>query len=153
MINKFHFLVLARVLIGVLFIYSGFVKLIQPYENFLFVIQNYEILNEWIEVAVARFFPWMELFVGTFLLLGLWLKPALSVLWLMNTTFIIVVGQALVRRLPIDDCGCFGDWISIPLKALLLMDLGIWILCALMVIFIRHATVLSLDRYFNPDFQ
>ena len=136
-----------RVLIGVLFVVSGFEKLIQPPENFLFVIQNYDMLNERLEAAAAHVLPWFELFGGAFLAAGLWTRAAACVVWALNTAFIAAVSQALARKLPIDECGCFGELISLPLPAVLAMDAAVWLACAAMLAFPGSASRLSFDRF------
>ena len=103
--RKINFFFLIRVFIGVLFIVSGTEKLVEPYQNFLYVIQSYKVLPDILEEPAAHFFPWLELFFGLFVLLGLWLKSALIGVGVLLTTFIIVVGQAIGRQLPITECG------------------------------------------------
>ena len=97
-----------RILIGLLFLFSGAEKLINPYQNFLYALQAYQVLPGWAEVAVARSFPWIELFVGIFCLLGLWCEAALNGALVLFAVFVTVIGQALLRGLDIDQCGCFG---------------------------------------------
>ena len=50
-------LVVARVLIGSVFIVSSSEKLIGPYQNFLYVIEGYEILNPALAEIVAQMLP------------------------------------------------------------------------------------------------
>ena len=77
-----------RILIGILFVVSGFMKLMQPYQNFLLTVHSYEILNGLVAEWFAKVMPWAEFFLGVFLILGLWLRPALLGLW---APFMIVV--------------------------------------------------------------
>ena len=66
-----------RVLFGVFFMLVGGSKLFVPYQNFLYVIQSYQIFPPLIEELSARIVPWIEFFLGLFLVLGLWLKYVL----------------------------------------------------------------------------
>jgi uncharacterized membrane protein YphA (DoxX/SURF4 family) len=142
-------LVVIRLIIGAFFVFSGFEKLVVPVENFQAVIESYKVLDHNLAGIAALIMPWVELFAGVFVFLGLWLKASLGVLCCMTITFIGVVAQAIVRALPIDECGCFGESLSLPLPAVIVMDS---ILCILLVILIKNLTktsVFSLDNYFS----
>src|SRR5262245_30475370 len=102
-----------RVLIGLMFIVSGGEKLIWPYQNFLYVIQGYQLLPASAAMAAARVFPWVEFLVGVFLALGLWVPLALRAAAGMFTLFILIISQALLRKIPLGECGCFGELVSI----------------------------------------
>lgn len=96
----------------------------------------------------ARVLPWIELLAGLFLVLGLWLEIALSVIWLMLLTFILIVAQAIWRNLPLSDCGCFSELFSFPLPVILLLDSSMLILVSLLRRFKEKTSRLSLDRFF-----
>ena len=144
-------LVLMRIFIGVVFIVSGSEKLLSPYQNFLYVIQNYQLFMPPLDEWVARFFPWMELILGVFVFLGLWLQWSLRGMLLCTTMFLVVVGQAVLRNLPVGECGCFGDLISIPPARILLMDSLMWIYTAYLIIRLERTVQFSLDQYFSKE--
>ena len=98
-------------MIGGLFVVSGFEKLIGPYQNFFYVIQNYSFLPLFLTEIAARLLPWFEFFLGIFLVLGLWTKWTLRAVMALLLMFMGVVIQALIRQLPITECGCFGGLI------------------------------------------
>ena len=142
-------IVLIRIFIGLIFVVSGTEKLLGSYQNFLYVIQGYNIVPApWDEWA-ARFFPWIELLLGVFTMLGLWTIWALRGLLVSTTIFVFVVGQALWRNLPIEQCGCFGELVSIPLPTIILMDSILWIYIAYLIIRIERTRRFSLDEYFS----
>ena len=143
------FFVIGRILIGCLFIVSGFEKLIGPYQNFLYVVQSYEFLPTLLEEMVARTLPWIELFLGVFLVVGLWLKWALRSIGMVIFLFILIVGQALLRKLPIDECGCFGGLISLPLYAVLIFDSMLFLLTGALLKQEKRINIFSLDQYFR----
>ena len=143
------FFVIGRILIGCLFIVSGFEKLIGPYQNFLYVVQSYEFLPTLLEEMVARTLPWIELFLGVFLVVGLWLKWALRSIGMVIFLFILIVGQALLRKLPIDECGCFGGLISLPLYAVLIFDSMLFLLTGVLLKREKCINIFSLDQYFR----
>ena len=144
-INAFAIL---RIALGLLFIVSGGEKLISPYQNFLYVLQGYQLFPGWIEHIVARSFPWVELLTGIFLVLGLWGEIALNSAGAMLGVFITVVGQAILRKLPLDHCGCFGNLISLPLKTVFLMDTCLFFLVLVLAVNIVKTMSFSLDDYF-----
>ncbi len=135
-----------RILLGAVFILSGFQKLIQPTQNFMYVVQNFEFLPQWSEHAVAQWFPWFELFGGMFLAFGLWTRLTLRVLWLACSAFVIILAQALIRNLPIQSCGCFGEMIRMPLAAMLCLDAVMWLLFGMLVVFDSQSRRFSLDN-------
>ncbi len=111
-----------RVILGVLFFFSGFEKVTQPYQNFQYIIEAYELVQGDGAMLVARILPWIELVAGLFLVLGLRLKASLFAIQGMLTLFILVVLQAMLRKLDLSSCGCFGESIHIPLWVIYLMD-------------------------------
>ena len=133
--------------IGGIFVVSGFEKLIGPYQNFLYVIQNYSFLPLFPAEFVARVFPWIEFCLGIFLVLGLWLKWTLRAVMVLLLMFMVVVIQALIRNLPIDECGCFGALISFPLPVILAFDAAVFVLTWFLSFRMEEAERCSLDRY------
>jgi len=140
---------LLRILIGCIFVVSGLGKALSPYQNFLYVIQAYQLLPAGPETLVAQVFPWIELLVGCFVLLGLWLPWSLRAAMGLFGIFVIVVGQALVRNLPLESCGCFGELIHLKPQVVMIMD-SISLLLTLALL--RHLSAVkkfSLDAYFE----
>jgi uncharacterized membrane protein YphA (DoxX/SURF4 family) len=136
-----------RILIGLVFLISGIEKTLSPYQNFLYVIQAYDLLPAWGEEWTARLFPWIELFVGLFLVFGLWTRTALKAALVMFAVFITVVGQALLRGIPLDQCGCFGQLVHVSPHWIIVLD-SVLLLCTAFLL--RHPKTIrfSLDQYF-----
>lgn len=148
--RKLNFFLFLRGIVAAIFIVSGTEKLLSPYENFLYVIQNYQILPyPWMEKMVALGFPWIEVTLGLFLLLGLWIRGTLLGLAGATASFIFIVSQAIIRNLPINSCGCFGDLVKVPLPVILTMDSLILVSIFLMSYNRTRILLLSLDRYFD----
>ncbi len=137
-----------RILIGGFFFVVGFDKIMHPYQNFLYVVQAYQLFPEFLEEIVARIFPWMEFFLGLFLLLGLWLKWTLRSFLLIISAFLLMIAQALIRKLPIDNCGCFGGLFSSKIQHTFALDACLWVMVSLMLKHIVDTEKWSLDRYF-----
>lgn len=136
-----------RMIIALFFIVSGAEKLLMSYQNFLYVVQSYEILPVPLEAVVAHVVPWIELLGGIFLLLGLALSWVGPLFLLLTSAFIIVVSQALIRGLPITECGCFGELLSIPLPVVLIFDMSIFMIIGLLIWKKSLTQQWSLDKY------
>ena len=143
------FFLFLRVAMGSVFVASGFIKLMQPYQNFLAVIQSYEILNGAAAVALAKAMPWAEFLAGVFLILGFWSRLSLLILWAFNTVFIGVVSSALIRKLPLQECGCFGDAFSLQPAQVLWLDIALWLVFMCMAAYFDSTRHFSLDQYFD----
>jgi uncharacterized membrane protein YphA (DoxX/SURF4 family) len=103
--NK-KFIVLARVVLGAIFVYASFDKMANP-DAFLKIIHNYRILPVQLENPLAIFLPWMELLTGLLLIVGKWEKASLLLYNLLMVIFVIALSLALIRGLDIS-CGCFS---------------------------------------------
>src|SRR5277367_3009243 len=140
---------LLRILIGSIFIISGLGKLLSPYQNFLYVIQAYQLLPSQGEVLVAQILPWIELIVGVFVLLGLWTAWGLRGALVLFGIFVVVVGQALIRGLPLENCGCFGEWIHLKPQTVIILDSLSLLLTLLLLRNLSYVKKISLDSLFD----
>jgi len=147
---------LFRIVVGGLFLVSGFSKLIEPHQNFLYAVQHYQLfaflplnVSSALEETISRIFPWLEFLLGLFLLLGLWTKWMLKGAVSFFAFFVLVVSQALMRQLPVTACGCFGELVSLPLPVILLTDTLLFLLTWRMIWKGAEDLPWSLDRYFN----
>ena len=119
-----------RISLGVVFLYASFDKIRDP-GNFAGNIQNYQLLPYGITNLFSILLPWVELYVGTCLILGIFVDGAALLSTGMMVMFIIALGQALARGLDIE-CGCFSQEGSLVGLNTLLRDL-IWLAMALFV--------------------
>ena len=109
------FAVLARWLLGVMFIYMGLNKALHPVD-FLKLVRQYDLLHSYFLLNfVASTLPWFEVFCGLLLVLGVAVRGAAVMLVAMLVPFSVVVLQrALALQqtggLPFCaikfDCGC-----------------------------------------------
>ena len=141
--------VFLRVIIGSVFIVSSLGKLLVPYQNFLYIIQAYQLLPSWAETLTAQVFPWVELLVGVFVFLGLWTPWALRGATVLFGVFVVVVGQALLRGLPLENCGCFGEWVHLKPQTVIVMDSFSVVLTFLLLRNLPLTKQFSLDSYFK----
>ncbi|MEI8011412.1 MAG: MauE/DoxX family redox-associated membrane protein [Candidatus Omnitrophota bacterium] len=145
MMREYAFLLLRFVLASV-FIASGWEKAVSPSENFLYILQAYEVLPSVLERLVSVVFPWVELAVGVSLLVGLWLRAGLLAATCVSGSFILIVGQAIIRRLPIDNCGCFGNLVHLPLRGVIFLDLALLTTAWILSSNLAATSFFSLDR-------
>ncbi len=147
--GKYLFLAL-RLLIAAVFLVSGWEKAVNPPANFLYILQAYDILPAVLERLVSVVFPWIELATGVLLALGLWLRVGLLVSACVSGSFILIVSQAIVRHLPIDNCGCFGNLVHLPLRGVIILDLAIFTTTLLLSWNLIAARRFSLDNACEP---
>ena len=63
--------------------------------------------------------------------------------------FVVVVGQALIRGLPLESCGCFGEWIHLKPQTVIIMDSVSLLLTLLLLRNLSYVKKFSLDSYFD----
>ena len=102
----------ARILFGITFVFSGFVKAVDPIgfaykiEDYLIAFQLIPFIPLALTFAVALIL--VELLLGVFILLGLYrkLSTAMGVLFMAVMTPMTLY---IAIKNPVEDCGCFGD--------------------------------------------
>jgi len=141
--------VFLRIAIGLVFLFSSLGKLFSPYQNFLYIIQAYQILPSWAETSVAMVFPWIEFLVGFFVFIGFWTPWALRGALVLFGIFIVVVGQALIRGLPLENCGCFGELIHIKPPIVMVLDSFSLLLSFALLRNLSKTNKISLDIFFK----
>jgi uncharacterized membrane protein YphA (DoxX/SURF4 family) len=106
---------LARWLLGGLFIYMGLQKVMDPVE-FLKLVRAYELVGQPVVLnSIAAALPWFEVFCGLLLLTGVAVRGAALMLLAMLVPFTVIVAKraldlAATQGLPLCeikfDCGC-----------------------------------------------
>lgn len=96
-----------RLLMGALFIYASYDKIMHP-ETFAKAVFNYQILPDYAVNIVALWLPWLELLLGLCLVTGIWFPGATIITTCLLTVFIGAMVFNLSRGLNID-CGCFSS--------------------------------------------
>lgn len=112
---------ISRVLVGLLFIYSGFVKLVDPIGS-QYKFEEYfsaDVLN--LEFLIPFALPFAILLIVAELVLGVMLlvgyKPKFTVwsLFGLNTIFLFLTWYSYTYN-KVTDCGCFGDAVKLTPK-------------------------------------
>jgi len=100
------FLLIVRLILGAVFIYASIDKILHP-AVFAEAVYNYQILPDALINLTAIVLPWLELILGIFLILGLWLPGSVLLSNFLLLTFFGALVFNLARGLDIH-CGCFN---------------------------------------------
>jgi uncharacterized membrane protein YphA (DoxX/SURF4 family) len=96
----------ARLVVGGVWLVAGFKKLPDPAEN-VRAVRAYRLLPESLVPVVGHGLPILEILLGLCLVLGLLTRVTALVSGLLLLAFIIGISSAWARGLQIE-CGCFG---------------------------------------------
>jgi triosephosphate isomerase len=101
-----------RVLVGVIFAFSGFVKAVDPWGTALKVNEYLSIYGfEELQPASMVFSIWLcgaELMMGLMLIFRVRTR-LISIFALISMTFFTILTFLSATWIPVEDCGCFGD--------------------------------------------
>jgi uncharacterized membrane protein YphA (DoxX/SURF4 family) len=96
----YHFL---RLSLACIFIYAGFIKLLDP-RAFAHAIAQYDLIPEMLLPLVAVGLPALELLAGVGLIFEA--RGSLTIIALLLLIFLVILGFAVWNNLDVD-CGCF----------------------------------------------
>jgi uncharacterized membrane protein YphA (DoxX/SURF4 family) len=94
-----------QIALGAFFVAAALPKIIDP-PSFAHMIYNYRILPAGLVNLSAITMPWVEIIAGLALILGVWVRPARTLIAAMLVVFILAISINLLRHNAID-CGCF----------------------------------------------
>jgi uncharacterized membrane protein YphA (DoxX/SURF4 family) len=97
---------LCRLILAGVFIYSGYVK-VQETLQFAVAISGYKMVPENLIYPMAKYLPWVEIFLGLAILIG-WKIRYFSAATAALLFFFIVVLAITISRGIEASCGCFG---------------------------------------------
>ncbi|GGF57793.1 hypothetical protein GCM10011519_34610 [Marmoricola endophyticus] len=143
---------LARLVVGVVWIVAGAIKLPDP-DSSVTAVRAYQLLPLSLTSPVGHALPILEVVVGLLLVLGLLTRPVGLLSALMQLAFIIGIASVWARGISIN-CGCFGDGGADPDAASsypweIARDVGLLLLSLWLVW--RPRTQLSLDTLLFPE--
>ncbi|MBI4115407.1 MAG: DoxX family protein [Candidatus Omnitrophica bacterium] len=130
---------IARIVVGFVFAYAGFSKLLEPSANFEAVIMKYGIYPpQWVP-WIAKVLPWLEWVLGSFLIVGYAPRFTGIGLGLLSLGFLITLASSeLLVASGGSDCGCFGSLgFHLSIRQIFVVDL-VSFLVALRVAFLRE---------------
>ncbi len=118
--------------LGAAFLYASLDKIAKP-ADFAKIVYHYRLIGPNPSLGylpanlLAVTLPWVEAVAGLFLILGVWRREAAATVSALLVVFLVAVGQALMRGINLENCGCFtvgGDGRGAGLL-LILGDLGL----------------------------
>lgn len=130
---------LCRIIVAVTFIFSGFVKAIDPIgtqyklQDYLGAIGMAGILPNWTLLAVAVFLAAIEFCIGIFLLFAIQ-RRLISKLTAAFMAFMTMVTVWIVVADPVKDCGCFGDALHLTNTETLIKNI-VLLVCSLVIMY------------------
>ena len=130
---------LCRIIVAVTFIFSGFVKAIDPIgtqyklQDYLGAIGMAGILPNWTLLAVAVFLAAIEFCIGIFLLFAIQ-RRLISKLTVAFMAFMTMVTVWIVVADPVKDCGCFGDALHLTNTETLIKNI-VLLVCSLAIMY------------------
>jgi uncharacterized membrane protein YphA (DoxX/SURF4 family) len=124
--KTYKILFLGRIFIGFIFAYSGFIKLMEPVENFQGGMTAYEVIPYVLIPFLAHVIPWIEFLFGSFLILGYLPRVSALVLAGMSLSFVLLIlTTRIVKGALPADCGCFGEGSLIHLKPMQVLAMDV----------------------------
>ena len=133
MTKKGILLLVFRLLVGGVFVYSGIVKILDPLA-FAQQVRNYRTVGQDLAFLAAVYLPWLEVLAGAFLVAGVLKKASAALISLLLGGFIVLVAVTMIRGIDVD-CGCFGalsrraDW-RLLLEDAVLLGMSLAVLLA-----------------------
>jgi len=128
-------LLLGRVILGAIFVYAGFSKILQPNKfywpfpmlkfsvlanlsNFGYQVASYKMLSPAGVTFVSHSLPFVEILLGLLLLIGWRLRIWTALVSLLLLVFLAAVTRAYILHMDIN-CGCFATPEPVSLKKIL----------------------------------
>ncbi|TGX81574.1 DoxX family membrane protein [Palleniella muris] len=144
---------LSRVLVGVVFVFSGFSKAVDPlgtvykFQDYLAALGLGNTIPDALLLLCAVALSTVELAMGVFTLLAIWRrKTSKAVLALMAVMLLLSVW--IYAADPVQDCGCFGDALVLANRDTLIKNI---ILTACAIVLARYP--LSMPRMLGKNIQ
>jgi len=94
-----------RIILAVMFFYTGYVKIQAPLQ-FAVTLQGYELFPDTLILLTARWFPWVEIALGVFLLIGWKIRCVAAAVTALLLFFTVILTITYFRGIDAN-CGCF----------------------------------------------
>lgn len=141
-----YLMTLARLILGITLLFSGFVKLIDPVGTGLIMAEYLRSASLFFMIPASEYMgavlSVVEFVCGVSLLTGLRIRVT-SVITMVMLSFFTILTLLLALFDPIKDCGCFGEAIKLTNWETFFKNL-ILFACALFI-FLRRATLMRLS--------
>lgn len=142
---------LSRIVLGLTFIFSGFVKSVDPYGTAYKVADYLAAFNlsffSFLEMPISFFLCGFEFSLGIIVLLGIYPKWS-SRLMLLTMIFMTPLTLYLAIADPVSDCGCFGDALVISNWETFFKNIILSILAIILLINYKHIKPFLLSKMY-----
>jgi len=137
---------LLRLLVGGIFVVSSISKF-PLHSKFVEVVQSYQLLPDPMATAYALALPWIELLIGSYLVLGILIKPSTVVTILLSISFLVANISAIVRgEYYCPDC--FGELFPLTVSQAISIDILIIIAAVILFLINGNRELLGFDSWF-----
>lgn len=124
--NLIYIVPALRIVLGLLLIISGFLK-VPSLRAFSVIVASYGILPRKLVKPLAYLQPFIEIVIGSWVLSGEFLFEAgLAGMALMGVTTLFVL-FALIKKKKMDNCGCYGVAVKVPLSWRKFTENVVWV--------------------------
>jgi uncharacterized membrane protein YphA (DoxX/SURF4 family) len=126
---------IARFILGGVFIYASLGKIAFPRE-FANIVIKYRILPEKLAIYFAFLLPWVELILGIFLVIGLYVRESVLAL---ASLLLVFMAAMIIGSLngTLNSCGCFSIKPSHPESLFLMLTRDILLLFGFLILYIN----------------
>ena len=132
-----------RLILGVIFIVASISK-IQDIAKFVSVVSSYGILTDNLSHFYGYVAPWVELFIGCALLLGVFVRFSAALLVPLVISFIVASSYALANAVG-GACGCFGKFLTLSHPVALTIDV-LMLIASLILLLNKGKEFLSIGQ-------
>lgn len=138
-----------RLVLGGIFIAASIGKL-QYQTEFINMVIGYGILPDSLANAYGLIVPWVELFIGCSLVLGIFPRCNSAVSILLTISFAVASTYRLVNPVG-GGCGCFGEFITLSHPASLSLDVVMLVIALLLLFNAARGEFLSIGSWLRRD--
>lgn len=135
-----------RVILGGIFLAASISKILDM-NGFVDTVVGYDLIPRTLSEIYGWIVPWVELFIGWALILGVFPRISAVVSILLVISFAIASSYALEKS-PDGICGCFGSFIALSHPVSLTID-GVMFLLALALLINKQPEFLTIGQWFN----
>lgn len=135
-----------RVILGGIFLAASISK-IMDMQGFVDTVIAYDLIPATLAEIYGWIIPWIELFIGWALVLGVFPRISAIISILLTISFAIASSYAL-EKFPDSICGCFGSFIPLNHYVSLTIDAIMFIL-AIIILLNKKVEFLTIGQWFN----
>jgi len=122
-----------RIILGLWIFLAGFLKFLDIH-SFTSIMRETKLFNKMWSDLIGYIYPFLEMLIGLSLLLKTGVVVAVPLLFAKQMSSLIFLLMLLGQKRHLENCGCYGTFIPLPLKWTRLIDNGIILVLTLVLI-------------------